>query len=360
MQPTKQLGKYQFKPVAKNIKLNTKKVSIILPFKNARSTLEECVQSIINQSLKDWELIAINDRSSDGSLELVKQFAKTDNRIQIYNNKGKGIVDALNYGLTLSTADFIARMDADDRMKTERLRLQIEYLQEMQDVGLVSSKVVHIPEEGYDARGFSSYIDWMNEIKSSNEISINRFIESPLAHPSVMFRKELISKYGNYHNGDFPEDYELWLRLLDNGVKIEKVDACLLEWRDTPRRLSRNDSRYKLESFQMLKAKFVSRWISKEVPKNLSIHGWGAGDVAKQQLKHLEEYGVSLECIYDIDFKKTHDPKLQGYVLHVEEIPEPGEIFLIVLIGAHGVRKKIVSFLSKRGYCAGKNYLLMA
>lgn len=260
----------------------------------------------------------------------------------------------------MSKSELIARMDADDRMKPERLKLQVEYLQEMTDIGLVSSKVVHIPQEGHDARGYSSYITWMNEIKSFKEISTNRFIESPLAHPSVMFRKELISLYGNYENGNFPEDYELWLRLLDHGVKIGKVNACLLEWRDSPGRLSRIDSRYKLKAFQVLKAKYVSRWLRKELPEGLNIHGWGAGEVAMQQITCLEEYGISLECIYDINLKKTRAPNSLADVRHIEEIPKAGEIFLIVLIGAHGVRSKIVSFLSKRGYLPMKHYLLIA
>ncbi len=96
-------------------------ISILLPFRNAESTLIECLDSIQGQSLEDFELIAVNDNSSDASVEILKQRARNDNRIRILNNQYSGLVTALNHGLKLASAKMIARMDADDRMHPSRL-----------------------------------------------------------------------------------------------------------------------------------------------------------------------------------------------------------------------------------------------
>ena len=133
-------------------------------------------------------------------------------------------MNALNQGLEESTSELIARMDSDDEMHPARLLEQVSFLDNRDDIGLVATMVKHVPSGDHDTRGHQNYVNWTNTIISSRDISTNRFIESPFAHPSVMFRKELISRYGGYQNGDFPEDYELWLRLLRNNVKMEKIN----------------------------------------------------------------------------------------------------------------------------------------
>jgi glycosyltransferase involved in cell wall biosynthesis len=339
---------------------NSQKVSIILPFKNSAKTMQSCISSIKAQSLKDWELIAVNDHSNDDSFSRSSSILAKDKRIRILQNDGEGLVDAINFGIKRSSSQIIARMDADDRMHPDRLRLQIEYLEKNFDVGLVSSLVRHVKIGNHNTNGFQSYVDWINQTISFKDILMNRFTESPLAHPSIMIRKELFFKFGFYKNGDFPEDYELWLRLLEKGIRFEKLNKYLLEWNDSETRLSRNDKRYKLSSFQILKAHYLKKWLFSNIHKDIPIHAWGYGKFAKQQARYLLDEGIEITCIYEIDKKKINKSKLSIPVVHFQTVPKPGRCFILVLIGKGKVRGKISNFLKSKGYVIGINFLHVA
>ena len=198
------------------------------------------------------------------------------------------------------------------------------------------------------------------QFEKPEEISLNRFIESPFAHPSVMFRIGLLGSYGGYKNGDFPEDYELWLRLLENNVKMFKLDQVLLEWRDSKTRLSRNDKRYSLNGFQKVKAKYLKEWLAKNISPKIPIHCWGAGKNAKKQIRHLLQNDIVIQCIYEVDRNKIRYNNIPIKMLHFEQIPIAGKCFLLILIGKGAIRQKIKHLLESRGYRLGKHYLLMA
>lgn len=333
------------------------KVSIVLPFKNSSRTLGECINSILRQNLNHWELIAIDDHSTDSSFSIFEAYSKGDKRITILKNPGDGIVDSLNFGIKKARTQLIARMDADDIMHPQRLFLQVERLERKEELGLISCLVNHVPIGDHDTRGYQKYVNWINKICSTHEISLNRFIESPFAHPSVMFRRELVSAYGGYRKGDFPEDYELWLRFLNKGVQMEKVNNYLLDWRDSKQRTSRTGSNYKLGSFQNVKSIYLKEWIDEMVPANKSVHAWGAGKFAKQQIKYLNKIGISVDCSYDIDPKKI----IKGEkVFHINKIPKPEHCFIICLVGKDDTRGKITEFLSKKGYIIEKDFIFAA
>jgi glycosyltransferase involved in cell wall biosynthesis len=266
-------------------------------------------------------------------------------------------VDSLNFGIKKANSQLIARMDADDIMHPQRLFLQVERLERKRELGLISCLVNHVPIGDHDTRGYKKYVTWINQICSTHEISLNRFIESPFAHPSVVFRRKLVSKYGGYRKGDFPEDYELWLRFLDKGVQMEKVNNYLLDWQDSKDRISRTGFNYKLGSFQHIKSIYLKKWIEKMVPANKFIHAWGAGKFAKQQIKYLNKINISVDCTYDIDPKKiTNGQKVH----HINKIPKPGHCFILCLVGKGDARGEITEFLSKKGYIIEKDFIFAA
>jgi glycosyltransferase involved in cell wall biosynthesis len=210
------------------------KVTVILPIKNAAHTLARAVQSIQGQASADWEMIAVDDGSSDGSVERMKEFIKGDHRIQLKINPTPGIANALNYGIAQANGKYIARMDADDFSHPDRLEKQSSYLDNFRHIGLVASRINFLGDREIH-QGYAAYIDWTNELLDWNDIRANRFVESPFAHPSVMFRKSLVEPaLGPYRSGDFPEDYELWLRWMSNGVEMAKLPDYLLDWYDPP------------------------------------------------------------------------------------------------------------------------------
>src|SRR6185436_16591977 len=108
---------------------------------------------------------------------------------------------------------------------------------ENRPIGLVGC-LVEFGGDRSASEGYALHVDWINALTTPDEIALNRFVESPLAHPSVMFRRELVEKHGGYRAGDFPEDYELWLRWMEAGARMGKVPRVLLTWQDGPGRLS--------------------------------------------------------------------------------------------------------------------------
>ena len=123
------------------IKTHSTKVSILLPVKDAQDTLDVCLRSIINQSFTNWELVAIDDFSTDKSYALLTQFYQKDSRIKVYRNLKTGIVNGLNQGISLAKSDFIARMDADDIMYEDRIEKQVKFMKETPDCILCGSQV---------------------------------------------------------------------------------------------------------------------------------------------------------------------------------------------------------------------------
>ena len=332
-----------------------------MPLKNQDSYLEECLQSIEGQRFKDWELVVVDDHSKDNSRLKIGDWAKRDSRIRVFENKGTGLSDSLNLGIERAQADLIARMDADDVMTSDRLKKQFDFLSVRNRVGLVGCRVNNLNDSNdVQFRGYKLYVEWLNSVKTFRQISLNRFVESPLAHPSVLFRKELILRFGGYKKGLFPEDYELWLRWLEAGVVMEKLDDNLLHWRDHKERASRTMPNYTKEAFQRVKAKYCANWLKAELAENFPISAWRAGRVARSQVYFLQEQGIEISRFYDVDPKKIGTRK-NGILVHSNsEIPSPGAEFLLILCGARKARRIIEEFLAARGYELGKNHLFLA
>jgi glycosyltransferase involved in cell wall biosynthesis len=356
-------------------------VSIVLPVRNGAGTLVRAVESIRAQRLVDWELIVIDDGSVDGTAEILAAMAQAEPRIGVWRGKAEGIVAALNHGVALARGQFIARMDADDEAHRDRLAKQVEFLRAPinRDIGLVSCLV----EFGGDravSTGYALHVDWINSLVSPEEIALNRFVESPVAHPSVMFRRELVACHGGYREGDFPEDYELWLRWMEAGVRMAKVPRPLLIWHDSPSRLSRTDGRYSPEAFFRMKAE----WIVKKVgpigggrgfssPSHLHgvkgraeaapyVYVWGAGRLTRKRAVALEAHGLKIAGYIDVDSKKT-TPAIGGTgrpVISPVELPPPGEIFVLGYVTSRGAREFTREALRARGYVEGRDFLMCA
>ncbi|MBT6958050.1 MAG: glycosyltransferase [Opitutae bacterium] len=334
-------------------------VSVLLPFHDAFATLKGAVASIREQTFQDWELILVDDGSTDGSRDLARYLTLRDSRIHLIEMSHKGIVDALNTGLKAVSGDFVARMDADDLCFPERLARQFAFLEGHPDIGLVSCLVEHCGDPCAQ-QGYAEYIRWINELVDPNDISMQRFVESPFAHPSVMFRRELVNKYGSYMHGDFPEDYDLWLRWMERGVRMAKVQEVLLQWMDLPGRLSRTDVRYRLKAFYQLKFKYLAEWLARSNPFHPMVRVWGAGRVTRQRVAWLEELGVVVEGYYDVDPRKVGEPRPGLSVRSHKEMPAPGKELILVMVGARGAREKIRAFMQERYWVEGRDYLFAA
>ena len=336
--------------------------SIVLPYWNAERTLNRCLNSILNQTCRDWELIAVNDFSSDNSVKIIEGLQKIDSRIKSLHSPTKGIVEALNFGISSSASGIIIRMDSDDEMHPDRIRKQIEFLNANPDIGLVSSKVSYKLEnsEDFSGKGYSLYVDWINGVLSNEEIKLHQFEESPFAHPSVAFRKVLIHQYGGYREGNFPEDYELWLRWLSKGVKMQKLNSNLIQWHDSKGRLSRTGVCYSEDAFQEVKALYLGKWLEQSGIKQKKISCWGLGKIAKRQIHHLSVNHVNISKFYEVDPRKVGNSYHVSPIYSINEIRKDKKEFILVLTGSRGAKEEIQKFLTGKGLSLGTDYLFIA
>lgn len=333
-------------------------VSVLLPVHNTAGTLARAVDSIRRQTFSDWELLAVDDGSTDGSREMLEDLARADPRVRISARPHGGIVAALNAGLAAAWGDFIARMDADDESHPERLTEQVRFLESNPDIGLTGCLVAYGGDRIANA-GYALHADWLNSLVAPEQIALNRFIESPLAHPSVMFRRELVERHGGYHDGDFPEDYELWLRWLDAGVRMAKVPRPLLTWHDPPGQLSRTDPRYDAEVFYRMKAEYLAKAVARD-RRERPLFVWGAGRPTRKRAAYLEAHGLRIAGYIDIDPKKTGRSLGRRRVMAPDELPPPGEIFILGYVAKRGARELIRERLTLRGHVEGRDFLMGA
>lgn len=337
----------------------TTAISVVMPVWNAALTLGCAVDSIRAQTAKDWELIVVDDGSTDGSTEALTGYAAGDERVRVIATPHRGVACALNEGIALARGRFVARMDADDLARPERLERQAAHLEQRPEVGLVASRVVFDGDRERRA-GYARYVDWTNTLLSHDDIALAAFVESPVAHPSVMFRREVIDRFGGYADGDFPEDYELWLRWLAAGVRMEKLAEPLLVWRDSAGRLSRRDPRYSSEAFYRVKTGYLACWLATRNAHHPRVTVWGAGRVTRQRARHLTTHGVEIEAFVDIDLRKI-GRRIGGVpVIGPEQLPPPGRCFVVSYVASTGARDLIAARLTALGYKPGVDYLLAA
>ena len=337
-------------------------VSVVLPVRNAASTITRAVASVRAQTLPDWELIAVDDGSTDGTRDVLRELARAEPRMKIIEQAHAGVAHAANAGTAAAQGRFFARMDADDESRPERLAAQVEFLSapENRDVGVVGSLVAFGGDRVASA-GYALHVDWTNSLLTPAAIALNRFVESPLVNPSVMFRRELVARHGGWRDGDFPEDYELWLRWFDAGVRMAKVPRGLLTWHDAPTRLTRIDARYLPEKFFELKAEWIARELAR-VAGGRKVFVWGAGRHTRKRAAHLGAHGVTIAGYVDVDVKKT-GRGLGGTgapVIAADALPPPGGIFVLSYVTTRGARDYNREKLLARGYIEGRDFLLCA
>ncbi|MBI3947513.1 MAG: glycosyltransferase [Armatimonadetes bacterium] len=331
-------------------------VSVLMPAYNAARYVAEAVASVRAQDLGDWELVAVDDGSADGTRALLEEAAATDDRIRVLPLPHRGLVEALNAGLAACRAPLVARMDADDRMRPARLRRQVEYLDSHPEVGLVGSLIECFPA-GEIQEGLQRYQEWLNSLVAHEDIARDLFVESPFAHPSVMLRGEVARAVGGYQDRGWAEDYDLWLRLFLANTRFAKVPEVLHFWRDRPDRLTRTADEYSLRNFRRLKIHYLRQgFLAGRGPVLI----WGAGRGGKAWAASLEEAGVAIAGHVDIDPKKIGRTRRGRPVIAPADLPPPGTHPVLVTVGVKGARELIRCDLDGRGHVELRDYVCVA
>lgn len=268
-------------------------VSIIMPVKNAAPFLIECLDSITHQSYQNWELIAINDHSSDSSLEILKNYEIRDNRIHVLGNKGSGIINALNIGYVYSKGELITRMDADDIMPLEKINSLVSALLKHGKGNIATGFVQYFSEETI-GEGFLNYQLWLNSLTANNNHFNDIYKECPIASPCWMAWKIDFDNCGAFASETYPEDYDLVFRFYKQKYSCIGISKILHLWRDSPNRASRTDENYQDNRFLNLK---INYFLEVDYDKNRDLILWGAGKKGKQIAKLLIENQISFQWI---------------------------------------------------------------
>lgn len=228
------------------------KVGVVMPVYNAAKYLGQALDSILDQTFKDHEIIIVNDGSTDESRQII--CAYKDPRIRLFDMPGgnSGVTKALNYGLLLSRSEYIARMDADDVSSTDRFRQQVEFLDRNKDVMLVGTGFLSMDEE-------LKTVNWANVVETSpDDIKKTLLERCCIGHPTVMMRRRMIEILGGYSESPdchAVEDYELWLRASQR-FKLANIPYFLLKYREYGGQISRSLRSVQQTNFEKVRSSY--------------------------------------------------------------------------------------------------------
>lgn len=258
-------------------------ISILLPVKNTSAYLEECLISIVNQDISDWELLAVDDHSTDQSFEILIKYANLDKRIKVYKNNGKGIIAALRYGYSHSKGAYITRMDSDDIMVPNKLRTLRMAIDQSSGNALALGLVEYFSQDTL-GEGYKKYAEWLNELTSSLSNFQDIYKECSIPSPCWMVMRSTLDNCSAFSPDVYPEDYDLAFRFKKAGLKIASVNEVIHRWRDYASRTSRTDDNYSDNRFTALK---VRHFVDQDYDSTKTLYLWGAGNKGKAIAKHL-------------------------------------------------------------------------
>ncbi|WP_299886501.1 glycosyltransferase family 2 protein [uncultured Lacinutrix sp.] len=286
-------------------------ISILIPFKNTQEFLEECINSIIYQSYTNWELLIVDDHSNDESYNIVSSFSKKDSRIILLKNDGSGIINALKLAFSKSTGHFITRMDSDDIMPVDKLKILSNNLLKYGKRHVATGLVSYFSKEGI-SDGYRKYENWLNKltIKGNNYTEIYK--ECVIPSPCWMLYRDDLIEIDAFNSKRYPEDYDLTFRFYEASYKVIPCNEILHYWRDYGTRASRTDNNYAENSFIDIKLHYFLK-LNYNTKRPLVI--WGAGKKGKTIAKKLNELNIKFHWICD------NPKKIGKHIYNIEMKP---------------------------------------
>ncbi|GAA4302923.1 glycosyltransferase family 2 protein [Aestuariibaculum suncheonense] len=302
-------------------------ISILTPFKNTEQYLTNCIESVINQTYSNWELLIIDDSSTDGSYNLVKSFAERDARIKLFKNSGSGIIDALQLGYSKSSGDYITRMDSDDIMPKNKLEILLNNLLKHGKQHVATGLVNYFSQQGI-SDGYSKYETWLNNLTKTGTNYTEIYKECVIPSPCWMIHREDFDACDGFNPRRYPEDYDLTFRFYKNNYKIIPCDKLLHYWRDYQTRTSRTHDNYAENTFLDIKMHY---FLELDYDKTRPLVVWGAGWKGKTVAKTLIKNNIPFEWICDNPNKigkHIYDQEMKPF-RHLEAINQPQSIVTV-------------------------------
>ncbi len=316
------------------------KISILLPVFNTEDYLSECLDSILAQTETDWELLAINDFSTDGSWDILQRYQQRDVRIRALQNKEKGIIPALRLAYAESKGQLITRMDSDDIMTSDKLK-QLKALLQFYGKGHLATGFVQYFAEDELKEGYQKYEQWLNGLTANASNFSEIYKECVIPSPAWMLQREDLDACGAFNPNTYPEDYDLCFRFYEQELKVVSTPQVLHHWRDYATRTSRTDAHYSDNRFLSLKLQYFLR-LDRQATQPLCL--WGAGRKGKKIAQALSKRGIEFQWFCDTVTKIGKDiygVRLQPYQA-LARLQQPQ---IIVAVAAPDAQTDIRAFL---------------
>lgn len=320
--------------------LSQLKISILLPVFNTAEYLEECLDSILNQSEQDWELIAIDDFSTDSSFDILNKYAQQDERIKVIQNNKKGIAPGLKLAFENSTGELITRMDSDDIMLPNKLSELKNNLIKKGPSHIATGQVAYFSKNEI-GNGYQKYADWLNGLIATGNNFSEIYKECSVPSPCWMCFKNDLIKCGAFQEEIYPEDYDLVFRWRANKYNVIPSENILHQWRDYPERTSRTDENYKDNSYLELK---LNWFLKTDYEKEQPLVIWGGGKKGKRIARILNEKNISFGWVTNNKNKIGHS--IRGIELRefsiLAQLQNPQ---IIIAVAAPDDQKEIKDYL---------------
>ena len=329
-------------------------LSVLLPCRNAEDTLNEALASLTAQTFGAFEIVAVDDGSTDRTANLLADWAKRDDRIRVLRTPPRGIVAALNSAAESARGELLARMDADDVASPLRFELQVKLLDTHSGIAACGTRIRYFPRS-IVRDGARCYEAWINSVVTSDEIERDLFVECPIPHPTLILRRTAFEQVGGYRNNGWPEDYDLILRLWEADHKLGKVPEQLLQWRESAARLSRIDPRYSEVAFRCCKAHFLKQRIA-----GRRVVVCGAGPVGKAFALALQREGQSIAAFVDLDPRKIGQTVHGAPVIHQDAVGDYRSCFVLAAVGSSKGRNEIRARLKAEGFSEPEEFCAVA
>ncbi len=330
-------------------------ISVLLPVRNAERTLRAALRSVQKQQGVTWECICVDDHSVDNSWQILQLFANEDRRIRVFRSPGRGIVPALQCGLAQCRGSLIARMDADDAMHPQRLQRQAAVLLANSRLAGLGCRVRPFPRMQLRS-GFQRYVTWLDHLDSAESVARERFIECPILHPTVVWRRSTLDRHP-YRDTEWPEDYDLVLRIVESGEQLANLPERLHFWRIHSGKSSLTESRYSYEQFARCKAHYLARGPLRQHHRYVL---WGYGSTGRRLCRALQQEGKHPCAIVDVHPRRLGTVIKGAPVVPPDAIPRLPPAPLLVSVANLAARAAIRKYLFHLNWQEARDWFFIA
>lgn len=274
-------------------------ISVIMSVYNGETYLKEAIESVINQTFKNWELIVINDCSTDGTAEILAELSSQDPRIKVHPNEvNLRLPTSLNKAISLAQGKYLARMDADDICLPHRLEKQFDFMEKNPDISLSSCKFMTVKNGVYMPGGAGGRCD-------NDAVRAMLLVGNPILHPGVIAKAEVMRKYNYDPTHTCTEDLELWTRMAMGGERIEILPECLLIYRLHDKQITSTTLEKQHTEVLKVQEKFYGTLLEKMDEKTASFYISGIYFREQPNVSNFFKYAFWLKKVLNNNFNKS-------------------------------------------------------